>query len=130
MALNKSGMKKFLACVAFVFLAASFVAAQGSGGWNGNGNEGNDISWSSGAMPSIAADWLNNGGQLPQPLAMLIIHEAKDAGLANFGLSLGQMIHQYNQGLLTIELVATMPPSLTFRLISGGGTILVVIDAL
>ncbi len=119
-------MKKLLALCAFLFLAATFVAAQGNGGGNGNGNNG-----LSGNNSSLAlAQWLQNGGQIPLPMALASIREARDWGMTNFGLSLGQMIQRYFQGSLTVTFVSTSPPSFTFRVNFGGSDIIVIIDGL
>lgn len=115
-------LKRFLFGLAFLLAAMSFVAAQGNGGGNGSGN-----SYAWGNQQSLI-NWLENGGSIPRPLAMRVIHEAREWGMANFGLSQGQMVQKYNQGLLTIEYLYTAPPTLTFKVSFGGGLCIIVIE--
>jgi hypothetical protein len=110
-------LKRFLFGLAFLLASMSFVAAQGNGGGNGSGN-----SYAWGNQQSLI-NWLENGGSIPRPLAMRVINEAREWGMANFGLTQGQMVQKYNQGLLTIEYLYTAPPMLRFRVRLDGGLI-------
>lgn len=121
------GMKKLVTLVLFLLLLSSFAAAQGNGGGNGNGNNANG-QWGNANWPQFVITWLQNGGQVPLPLAVMVIHEARAWGMQNFGLNQGQMLQKYFQGQLTVEFVSTSPPSLTFRVRYGGGDIIVVTD--
>lgn len=122
------GMKKLVTLVLFLLLLSSFAAAQGNGGGNGNGNGNNGNSqWGNANWPQYVITWLQNGGQVPLPLAVVVIHEARAWGMQNFGLNQGQMIQKYFQGQLTVEFVSTSPPSLTFMVKFGGGDVIVVI---
>jgi hypothetical protein len=122
-------MKKLVTLVLFLLLLSSFAVAQGNGGGNGNsnGNNGNG-QWGNANWPQFVITWLQNGGQVPLPLAVVVIHEARAWGMQNFGLNQGQMLQKYFQGQLTVEFVSTSPPSLTFRVRYGGGDIIVVTD--
>jgi hypothetical protein len=108
-------MKKLVTLVLFLLLLSSFVVAQGNGGGNGNNGYGNNGQWGNANWPQFVITWLQNGGQVPLPLAVAVIHEARTWGMQNFGLNQGQMIQKYFQGQLTITFVSTSPPSLTFR---------------
>ncbi|MFN8395218.1 MAG: hypothetical protein U0176_11265 [Bacteroidia bacterium] len=81
---------------------------------NSNGNNGNGNPWA-GYWPQPVITWLQNGGQVPMPLAVAVIREAREWGQQTFGLNQGQMIGKYLQGALTIEYIPTAPPSLIFR---------------
>lgn len=134
-------MKKILFLAVLLFFSFAFVHAQGNSGNNGNGNgngnpqqgwnggNGNNP-WANINAPQWLLTWLQNGGQVPMPLAVMVIHEARSWGQQNYGMNQGQMVVKYLQGLLTIEFVSTSPPSLTFRVRFGGGDIMVVIDDL
>jgi hypothetical protein len=116
-------MKRYLSLLAFLLVSFAFVAAQGNGGNNGNGNNGNG--------PSVNAQqwlltYLQNGNPVPTPLALDIIRQSRDWGLQVCGLYLGQMIQKYFQGQLTVEFVATSPPSWTFRVIYGGLSVVII----
>ncbi len=128
----RTRMKRFLALFAFLLASFSFVAAQGNGGGNnGNGygnNNGNNNPWASINGPQWLMSWLQNGGQIPVPLALVIIHRERDWGMSNFGLTQGQMIQKYATGQLTIEFISTSPPSLTFRVRFGGVGDIIIID--
>jgi hypothetical protein len=113
-----SVMKNIVAALALVLLTACTVVAQNNG--NGLGNAGGNANW-----PTWVQAWVQNGGQVPHPLALRVVREARQWGQQNFGLNLGQMIQKYMIGELTVELVATSPPSLTFR-VSYGGSIAIV----
>jgi hypothetical protein len=62
---------------------------------------------------------LQNGNPVPTLLALDIIRQARDWGMQVCGLNLGQMIQKYFQGQLTVEFLATSPPSWTFRVRFG-----------
>jgi hypothetical protein len=124
-------MKNFVAVLVLVVLTCGGMYAQNgncgnNGNGPGNGNPANGTGgWGSG---QYLVSWLENGGSIPQPVAIAVIHEARVWGQQNFGLSLGQMIQKYNQGLLTVEFMYTSPPSLTFRVGFGGIEIAVILD--
>lgn len=59
------------------------------------------------------------------PLAVAVIHEAKDWGQQNYGMNQGQMVSKYLQGLLKLEYVTTAPPALVFRVSFGGGDLII-----
>jgi hypothetical protein len=124
-------MKKVISLLAFLFFAFTFIAAQGNGcgnGNNGNGNSygnGNSSSAWSGYWPNWIITWLENGGEVPTPLAVAVIHEARSWGQQNFGLNQGQMVAKYLQGQLTVAYVPTAPPSLIFRVSYGGGHVII-----
>lgn len=115
-------MKKILTLLLVLFMAWSFVAAQNGNGNNGAGN-GNGV-----GSGQYLITWLENGGQIPQALAVAVVIKARDWGQQNFGLSLGQMLQKYNQGLLTVEFAYTSPPSLTFIVRYGGGQVIITIE--
>lgn len=134
--------------MAFLLVSFTFVAAQCNGGNNGNGygNNGNGNNgygngngngnsnanannpWANINAPQWLLNWLQNGGQIPLPLALIVIHEERTWGMQNFGLSQGQMLQKYLQGQLTIQFVSTAPPSLTFFMKLDGIGIITVID--
>ena len=120
-------MKRVLLILAFFLLTVSFVSAQGNG--NSNGNNGNGNPWA-GYWPQQVITWLQNGGQVPMPLAVAVIREAREWGQQTFGLNQGQMIGKYLQGALTIEYIPTAPPSLIFRVSYGGGILIVGLEDL
>jgi hypothetical protein len=131
-------MKKFLALLVLLLVSFTFVAAQGNGNGNGNngngngcGNNGNGNSNSNSAWscywPNWVITWLENGGNVPMPLAVAVIREARSWGQQNFGLNQGQMIVKYLQGQLTVDYVPTAPPSLIFRVSYAGGDLIVVL---
>ena len=132
-------MKRFLSILAFSLFIITSIAAQGNGnggfGNNGNGNGGygngqGNSQWANVNWPQWLISWMENGGQVPMPLAVMVIHEAKEWGMQNFGFTQGQMLQRYVWGVFTIEFISTSPPSLTFRLRHGGGlNIVVVLDA-
>jgi hypothetical protein len=147
-------MKRYLSLMAFFLVSFTFVAAQGNGGNNGNGNGnsgygnngngnggyGNPINWTGNGYgqgnspwanvnwPQWLINWLENGGQIPPLLAADVIWEARSWGQQNFSLSYGQMLQKYAQGHLTITYISTAPPSLTFR-VTFGGLSVVIIDS-
>jgi hypothetical protein len=139
-------MRKILFLTVLLFFAFAFVHAQGNSGNNGNGNgngnpqqgwnggngnpayNGTGNPWANINAPQWLLTWLQNGGQVPMPLAVVVIHEARSWGQQNFGMNQGQMIQKYFQGQLTIEFVSTSPPSLTFRVRFGGGDVMVILD--
>lgn len=108
-----SVMKNIVAALALILLTACTVVAQNNG--NGGAPSGN-ANWPA---------WVQNGGQVPHQMALRVVREARQWGQQNFGLNLGQMIQKYMIGELTLEMVATSPPSLTFR-VSYGGSIAIV----
>jgi hypothetical protein len=120
-------MKKFFVLCVFLALSATFVSAQGNGN-NGNGNAWGNGQWANSHWPGFVINWLQNGGQVPVPLAVMVIHEGRTWGMSNFGLSQGQMIQKYATGQLTIEFVSTSPPSLTFRISYSGSIGIVVLQ--
>lgn len=151
-----SSMKKILSLLVLLLVSSTFVAAQCGGGNNGNGNgyggnggygnngngnggnvgNGNNNPWANTNWPQFVTNWLQNGGQIPFPLAVFVIHEARAWGQQNFGLNQGQMLQRYATGLLTIQFIAVSPPpasqssTLTFRVLYDGVDIIVVIDDL
>ncbi len=125
-------MKRFLSILVFSLLVTIPIlgAAQGNGNGGNNGNgfgQANSSQWANLNWPQWLTSWLENGGQIPMPLAVMTIHEAKDWGMQNFGLSQGQMLQRYFTGQLTITYISTSPPSLTFR-VSYGGLSIIVLD--
>jgi hypothetical protein len=128
---TRLGMKKLLTLVMFLLLLSSFVVAQGNGGGNGNnGNGQGNGPWSNTNLPQFITTWLQNGGQIPQPVAVAVIREARSWGQQTCGLNQGQMIQKYFQGLLTVEFVSTSPPSMTFRVSFGGNVIFIILEDL
>ncbi len=130
-------MKKILFLAVLLLFSFAFVHAQGNSGNIGNGNGNSQQGWNGGNgnnpwaninAPQWLLSWLQNGGQVPMPLAVMVIHEARTWGQQNFGMNQGQMVAKYLQGLLTIEFVSTSPPSLTFRVRLGGGDVMVILD--
>lgn len=132
-------MKRFLSILAFSLLVVASVAAQGNGngnnwnGNNGNGNGGNgnaygqaNSPWANANWPQWLVSWLENGGQIPQILALDVIWEARAWGMQNFSLNYPQMLQKYAQGQLTLEYISTSPPSLTFRVRFGGISVVVI----
>ena len=123
-------MKKLLTLLVFTLAMGTFVAAQSNGGipFCGYGTS-NSSAWSGCNWPNWVVSWLQEGGAIPQPLAVRVIRESRAWGQA-LGLNQGQMIHQYNQGLLTIEYLATTPPPpfLMFRVVYGGVLDTIIID--
>ncbi len=99
----------------------------GNGGYGNNGNGGNS-QWANTHWPQWVITWLENGGQVPMPLAVAAIREARAWGMQNFGLNQGQMLVKYLQGQLTVEYVSTAPPSLTFRVSYSGGIAIVILQ--
>lgn len=124
-------MKRLLSILAFLTIVFTASFAQGNGQGNGNGgygnNSGNSNSGWAGYWPNWVISWLENGGTVPTPLAVAVIHEARAWGQQNYGLNQGQMIVKYFQGSLTVEYVPTVPPSLVFRLRYGGSDVIVVL---
>jgi hypothetical protein len=130
-------MKRAIFPLLFALCAFTFVAAQPNGNgngygnygnWNGNGPAANVNAWASN-WPQWVIAWLNQGGQVPAPLALVVIHEARAWGQAQ-GLNQVQMIQKYANGQLTIEYQPTSPPSLTFNVRYGGNQTLVVLEDL
>ncbi len=129
-------MKKILFLAVLLFFSFAFVHAQGNSGNNGNGNGNSQQGWNGGNgnnpwanlnAPQWLLTWLQNGGQVPAPLAVMVIREARSWGQQNFGLNQGQMVVKYLQGQLTIDFLNTSPPSLTFRVSYLSGSIVVVL---
>lgn len=123
-------MKRLLSLIAFLFLLTAMASGQGNGN-NGNayGQGGGNSNWSGANWPGWLQNWLQNGGQVPQPLALAAIWKARDWGWANFRLHYGQMVAKYAQGQLTVTYVSTAPPTLTFAVTYGGlGTIVIIDD--
>jgi hypothetical protein len=109
-------MKRFLSLLVFLLVSVTFVAAQCGNNGNG-GNNGNNA----------------NAQQAPIAPTWQTAHRALQAAVPYFqqelSLSLGQLIQRYFQGLCTITLVTTNPPTnRTYRVASGGFGIVVVID--
>ncbi|MFN8395065.1 MAG: hypothetical protein U0176_10490 [Bacteroidia bacterium] len=104
-------MKKWLLAAAICLLGACAVQAQ-----NPNGNtQGNSQGW----QQSPVLTWQH---------VHRALREARQWAQQNFGLSLGQMIQQYQAGNLTVELVETNPPSWTLKVGYGGIHIIVVLS--
>lgn len=103
----------------------------GNGGYgnNGNGNGGNS-QWANTNWPQWVITWLENGGQVPMPLVVAAIREARTWGMQNFGLNQGQMLVKYLQGQLTVEYISTAPPTLTFKISFGGGIAIILLEDL
>jgi hypothetical protein len=96
-------------------------SGSGSGSGSGHGYHGHH---NNRQMPAWVQSCLNGTASLPQNICVRVIRECRQWGQQNFGLNQGQMIQKFNQGLLTVELIQTNPPSLTFRVTYGGiGTI-------
>jgi hypothetical protein len=132
-------MKKFIVLLSFLFVAFSYLAAQsngnggGNGYWNGNGNNGNGGNtgvWAGSNWPQWVINWLENGGQVPIPMAMRVTWQTRQWGQQTFGLNYGQMVQKYFQGDLTITYLPTTPPTpiLTFRVSYGGGILIINIE--
>ncbi len=115
-------MKKYIVVLSFLLFSVSWVAAQNNGNGNGHGC-GNGNSW-----PSWVQSCLNSSTPVPMPVCIKVVRECRQWGQQNFGLNLGQMIQKYFQGEMTVELIQTAPPTLTFRVIYGGGAVVVILD--
>jgi hypothetical protein len=119
-------MKRLLSLFVFLLITAAFVAAQC--GNNGNSNSGGQNNGNAGNNgPSV------NVQQAPTTIswqmAQRALHEAKAYFQQEMGLNLGQLIQKYFQGICTITLVSTNPPTNnTYRVAIGGFGIVVVID--
>jgi hypothetical protein len=126
-------MKRFLSILAFSLLLVTFVSAQGNGnggnGNNGNGNgPGSGYSLGNGNGFNWLVNHLENGGQVPQLVALAAIYKARDWGWQYFRLTYGQMIAKYAQGQLTVSYISVAPPTLIFSVDYGGHGIVVILD--
>lgn len=101
-------MKKLVAALALALLCCGAVAAQGNGNTNGNA--------------------YGQGATMPQAQVVRILRAAQPYFESQFGTSLGELIQAYRSGACTIELVATNPPTQTYRISFGGGILIVVME--
>ena len=140
-------MKRIFTFLVFILLVAGFVAAQGNGGGNGNspnGGQGNGNSnngnppgggmggwaWGNSNWPNLLIQQLENGGPIPNAIALGAIWKAREWGQQTFGLSYGQMVARYAQGSLTVTYVSTAPPALVFNVAFDGGNIAVILTGI
>ena len=124
-------MRKFIFLGLFLVFSAGAASAQNGGNGYGWGNSSGSYNpWANGNWPQFVINWLQNGGQVPMPLAVVAIREARDWGMATLGLTQGQMLVKYLSGQLTIEYVPTAPPTLTFRITYGGNIAIVLLQDL
>ena len=127
-------MKRLVTVLAFILFTVGFVAAQGNGGGqgngNGNGNNGNGYAWGNSNWPNWLIQQLENGGDVPNVIALAAIWKAREWGQQTFGLNYGQMVARYAQGTLTVTYISTAPPALVFRVAYGGGNIAVILTGI
>ena len=115
-------MKKYIVVLSFLLFSVSWVAAQNNGNDNGHGC-GSGNSW-----PAWVQSCLNASTPVPMPVCLKVVRDCRQWGQQNFGLNLGQMFQKYFQGEMTVDLIQTAPPSLTFRVSYGGIGITIILD--
>jgi hypothetical protein len=123
-------MKRFLFFLAFTLLIVTTVAAQCNNG-NGYGNNGNG----NGNNQGGGGNNNSNGYQAPSGITWQVaskcLLEAAPYFQQQMSLNMGQLVVRYFQGVCTITLVATNPPTNnTYRVSIGGNGTIVVIDNL
>lgn len=129
-------MKRLVTVLAFILLTVGIVAAQGNGGGQGNGNGspvnggGNGYAWGNSNWSNWLIQQLENGGEVPNVIALSAIWKAREWGQQTFGLNYGQMVARYAQGSLTVTYISTAPPALVFRVEFGGGNIAVILTGI
>lgn len=120
-------MKRFLALIAFTLVLVATVAAQGNGGGNGNGNNPPGGQANGGGNGNGPA-WQAPSG-IPWGVALRALWEASPYFQQQMSLTYGQLIVKYAQGVCTITLVATNPPTNnTYRVAIGGNGIILILD--
>jgi hypothetical protein len=114
-------MKRFLSLLAFGLCIVTSIAAQGNGNGNGNSaNGGGNGNGSNAQQAPVAINW---------QVAHRVLQEAAPYFQQQLNLNFGQLIQRYFQGLCSVSLVATNPPTNNvYRVAIGGTGIVVIID--
>ncbi len=125
-------MKRFLFFLSFTLLIATTVVAQCNNG-NGNGGYGNSPSGGQANGNGNNGGGNSNGYQAPGGITWQVagkcLLEASPYFQQQMSLSMGQLVVRYFQGVCTITLVATNPPTTnTYRVAIGGIGTVVIID--
>ena len=108
-------MKKLLFAAVLGLIGTCAVQAQNPNGPSTGSGSGNGQGW----QQSPVLTWQH---------VQRALREARQWAQQNFGLSLGQMIQEYQAGNLTVELVETNPPSWTVRVAYDGNVITIALE--